>query len=542
MSATSLSRAAPVLSGLLLATVFVPLALLLSRAGSPGSWPAAWATTEALHALRGTLVTSVGASLFALGLGLPLALCAFRLQLPGQALLRAVSSLPSAIPPYIWTMGWIALANPRSGWLTLLVGRDRLDVYGAGGIAFVLGTSALPLVVLATGAALERIDPGLEEAARLCGASPWRAFFTVTLPLIAPSMLSGAALVFVFSSASFGVPYLLGVAASPPTPTLTTRIYTQVLMGESGLASAAVSSLELLALAVLVLIGNAWLSRAGRVRIPRGKGQSGRVQPLGRWRWPVAMAVWSVTALVTLLPLAAVFFTALQANWGQLGPPTLTHWGVLLQPRTLSAASVSLALGALAALLVAGFGLAIALTRRRWLETLADAPSAIPGTVLALGLLIAFSRDVRFIAFERVAVVLALGNTFWLVLLAYVVKHLSLGVRSSSDALAQADPSLGEAARLAGAGPVRAFLDGLLPQIRGALGGAMLLTFLTCASELTMSVLLIPTGQDVLGTLLFELQSYADPSSAAVIASALLLIVFFGLLAQRLVTPRREPR
>jgi iron(III) transport system permease protein len=291
-----------------------------------------------------------------------------------------------------------------------------------------------------------------------------------------------------------------------------------------------------------VLTVNAWLSRAGRVRLPRGKGLGVKVASLGRWRSAVTSAAWLGAVVVVVLPLGAVFLTGLQPTWGQWGSFTFKHWGVVWQSRTLAAAGVSLVLGAVAALLVGGLGLLIAMTRRRWLETLADAPSAIPGTVLALALLVAFSRDLRFIAFEKVAFVLALGNTAWLLLLSYVVKHLALGVRSASDSLAQADPTLAEAARLSGAGPVRAFVDGILPQIRGALLGAVLLTFLTCVSELTMSVLLIPTGGDVLGTLLFELQSYADPSSAAVIASALLLVVFAALVTQTLVARRAEAR
>jgi iron(III) transport system permease protein len=530
------------LAALLIATVFVPLAVLLARSGGPAEWLAAWRAPESQHALRGTLVTSLGASLVSLVLGLPFAWLIVRTDVAGRQALKTVVTLPSAIPPYLWTMGWIALANPKSGWLTLLLGRDRVDVYGAEGIAFVLGTSALPLVVLATAAALERIDPALEEAARLSGASPLATFRDVTLPLITPSMLSGAALVFVFSSASFGVPYLLGVPANPPAPTLTTRIYAEVLMGESGLSRAASSSVQLLLVAVLVLSANAWLARAGRVRLPRGKGLSAKVAPLGGWRRPVSALAWAVAASVILLPLGAVFLTGLQPTWGQWGAFTFKHWGVVLQPRTLSAAGVSVVLAAGAALLVGVFGLLIAVTRRRWLETLADAPSAIPGTVLALALLVAFSRDLRFVAFDRVAFVLALGNTAWLLLLSYVVKHLALGVRSASDALAQADPTLAEAARLSGAGPLRAFLDGIVPQVRGAIAGAVLLTFLTCVSELTMSVLLIPTGGDVLGTLLFELQSYADPASAAVIASALLLIVLGALVLQNVLARRVEAR
>ncbi|MCA3013621.1 MAG: iron ABC transporter permease [Myxococcaceae bacterium] len=530
------------LAALLLATVFVPLGLLLARSGGSGDWLEAWRSPESRHALAGTLLTSGGASAIALALGVPFAWLIARTDVAARGALRTVVTLPSAIPPYLWTMGWIALANPRSGWLTLVVGRERLDVYGTAGIAFVLGTSALPLVVLATAAALERIDPGLEEAARLSGAGAFTTFRDVTLPLIAPATLSGGALVFVFASASFGVPYLLGVPANPPAPTLTTRIYAEVLMGEAGLARAASLSVQLLLVAVGVLAVNAFLSRAGRVRLSRGKGGSARVTALGPWRWPLSSLAWATAVAVIVLPLLAIFLTGLMPTWGQWGRLTLEHWSLVLQPRTLAAAGASALLGALAALLVGALGLAVAITRRRWLETLADAPSALPGTVLALALLVAFSRDVRFIAFERVTFVLALGNTLWLVLLSYVVKHLALGVRAASDALAQADLSLAEAARLSGAGRLRAFVDGVLPQLHGALVGAALLTFLTCVSELTMSVLLVPTGGDVLGTLLFELQSYADPASAAVIASALLLVVLSALVVQNVVARRAEAR
>lgn len=526
----------------LTATVFLPLGVLLLKSGSPTTWVSLWISPEALRALSGTALSSFGASLVALVFGLPFAWLVARSNVAGVRALQTVVTLPSAIPPYIWTMGWIALANPKSGWLTLVIGKGHLDVYGLGGIAFVLGTSALPLVVLSTSAALKRIDPSLEEAARLSGASAAKTFLSVTLPLITPAAMSGAALVFVFASASFGVPYLLGVSANPPTPTLTTRIYSEVLMGETGLSRAAVLSVELLLLAVFVLGANAWLAKSGRVRLPRGKGLGQKVVALGRWRLPVSVGAWGLAVAIILLPLGAVFLTGLQPTWGQWGSFTLKHWTVVMQGRTLEAAGVSLGLAALAAVLVGIFGLLIALTKQRWLETLADAPSAIPGTVLALALLVTFSRDLRFIAFEKIAFVLAIGNTFWLLLLSYVVKHLALGVRSSSDSLAQADPTLGEAARLSGAGRARAFVDGILPQVRGALTGAILLTFLTVVSELTMSVLLIPTGSDVLGTLLFELQSYADPASAAVIASALLLIVLAALIVQNLVTRRAEAR
>ncbi len=507
----------------------LPLGVLLVRGASLQWWPL-WSAGESIAALKGTLLTAGGAALFAFSLGFPLAVLLGRTDLPLRGALKSAFTLPAAVPPFILGMGWISLANPKAGLLNLLLGPGTFDIYGAAGISWVLGTCALPLVLLPTLAALAQIDSSLEEAARLSGAAPFRALLAVSVPLALPAALSGTAVAFLFAASAFGVPYLLGVTATPPTPTLTTRIYSEVLMGASGLGRSAVLSLELLGLAVLVLVASRRLAKG--VRLSLGKGITLRPLPLGRAKVPLAVGSVTLALVLVALPVVAVMVTSVQPVWGQLGGWTMKHWGAVLgSARTLEAAGRSLVLSLAAASLVTVFGLAVASTKRGWLEALAGVPYAVPGTVLALALVMTFSRDVRFIAFDRVAFVLSLGNTLWLLLRAYVVKHLALGVRNASDGLAQVDPSLTEAARLAGASRARAFVDATLPQLRAPLAAAFVVTFLTCMTELTLSVLLIPTGRDVLGTQLFDLQSYADPGSASVIACAFLALV---VLAQTL--------
>lgn len=526
----------------LLALFFgLPLALLLWQARSPTlSWSEVWLAAESLEALRGTLVTAAGAATLAFCLAVPLALLIARTELPLRGLYAALFTLPAAIPQFILGMGWISLANPRAGLLNLLLGQGTFDIYGRAGISFVLATADLPLVLFPTLAALSRLDSSLEEAARLSGASPARTLLSVSLPLALPAALSGTALCFLSAASSFGVPYLLGVTASPPTPTLTTRIYGEVLMGQGGLPRAVVLSLELLLLAALVLLGSRALARRGEVRLSAGKGLTVRPLALGRWKLPLTGLCAGLAFVLVLLPLLAVALTSVQPVWGQLSGLTMKHWSAVLgSPRTIDATLRSLALAAATASLVTALGLGIASTRKKPLELLAGAPYAIPGTVLALALLIAFSRDVRFVLFDRVAFVLALGNTLWMLLVAYVVKHLAFGARNAADGLAQVDGTLAEAARLSGASPLRAFFDATLPQLRGPLTAAFVVTFLMCVTELTLSVLLIPTGRDVLGTLLFELQSYADPGSAAVLACAFVLLVLAVQLGQALLQRRR---
>ena len=527
-----------------------PVALLLLRGAGAMSGAALSALSAELWALGSTLVISLRAAAFALAAGGPLAILLFRTDLPLRGAFTALFTLPSAIPPFIWGMGWLLLASPRAGYLNRLLGEGTLDIYGAAGIAFVEGLSGLPLVLLAGAAALRRVDPALEEAARVCGASPVRALLATTVPLALPSLLSGAVMVFLMTASSFGVPYILGVSASPPTRVLTTRIYELILLGgEDNLARAVALAAVLLLFTPLALWATWALGRAGRVRLNAGKGVSVRLFPLGRARRLATVAVSAAGVLLVLLPLGAIVLTSVQRSFGaELAWESLTllHWsGVLFEPRTLRAAGRSLLLAAGAGVLVCALGLAGAVLRRQFrrfgagLEALAVWPYAVPGTVLAFALLLAFSRDLRFILFDRVAFVLALAHTPWLLLIAYSAKYLALGAQNSSEALAQVDPSLAEAARVSGAGPLRAFIDAPLPLLRPALVAAFVLAFLACATEITMSVLLIPAGSEVLGTLLFELQSYADPSAAAVLACAFVALVLAGQALLALV--RRRP-
>lgn len=527
-----------------------PVLLLLARiGGTPGIALAELLEPAAREALVNSVVTSAGAAAVALLVGLPLSFLLYRTDLPGREALAALFTSTLAVPPFIWGMGWISLANPSAGLLNRLADTPWLDIYGRVGIAFVLGTSGMPLVLVAARAALLRIDSALEEAARMCGASAWRAVATATLPLVLPAALSGAVLVFLFAASAFGVPYMLGTAAATPTPVLTTRIYAHVLLGgEQGLGRALALAALLLVLATIVLGLSHVLGRAGRVRLAAGKGVRASPMRLGRARRPLLGLVALVAVVTVVLPLGAIAFTSVQRSFGAaLGWDNLTmgHWeSVLLSPRTGRAAANSLALAGAAGLAVCALGLGVALVRRRagragrLVELAAAWPYAVPGTVLAMALLVAYSLHWRLVVAERVAFVLALANTSWLLLVAYGAKYLALGSRTLIESLEQLDPSLAEAARMSGAGPARAFADTVLPLLKPALAGAFVLTFMLCATELTMSVLLVPPGGDVLGTLLFELQTYADPAAASVLACSFVLLIFTALGLQAWARPR----
>jgi iron(III) transport system permease protein len=302
-------------------------------------------------------------------------------------------------------------------------------------------------------------------------------------------------------------------------------------------------SAALLAMATVVLALSQWLGRRGRVRLSSGKGIAPRVLSLGRSRSAVSALAALVAFVLVALPLLAVLLTSLQKTFGST-ELTFAHWEEIASQRILWAAGRSLLLSLGAGAVVVALGLGVAVARQKLgraghlLSLTAAWPYAVPGTVLAMSLLIAFSQDLRLVVFERFALVLALGSSSWLLLVAYSSKHLAFGARNLSESMAQVDPALAEAARLSGAGPLRAFLDATLPVLRPAAAAAFTLTFLACATELTMSVLLVPPGQDVLGSLLFYLQTYEDPASASALACAFVVLVLGALSSLKLMQRR----
>ncbi|MFN7955302.1 MAG: iron ABC transporter permease [bacterium] len=543
----------------------LPLAAVIARAlGFPGdihafAWLGALAKPERHQALVATVETAAGATALAVVLGVALALVLTRLDVAAPALWRALLSLPAAVPPYLWGIAWIDLANPRTGLLNTLAerlgARDPVfGIYGIGGIVWVLGLSFFPLVLLPVAAALERMDASLEESARIAGASPARALGEITLPLIVPSIASAAVLVFLLAAAAYGVPYLLGTGGSERVFVLTTAIVNLVNVGgEKSLADAMSLALVLLAVSLAVSALGGLAARGERKRaVVTGKSQRPRLIALGRGARALVHATLALVLLVAVvMPVGTLVLVSLIESWGSgFGP---ANWGtssytrvLLTNHETLPALARSTGLGVLAASLATVVGAIVGYARRRRpglatraIEGLANAPYAVPGTVLAMGLLLVWSREVRLIVAERLTLAIDLFAGSAALAVAYVVKYLSFGVRTTTSALAQLDPTLEEAARVAGARPARAAIDVVVPLIAPALAATWLLVFLPVLSEITMSVLLVGPGTSVIGTVLFELQSYADPPAAAVVATVLVAATLAGQLAVRAV---RAPR
>ncbi len=536
--------------------VFVPLGgLLLRGLTSPAlAWQALF---EPLHlqATARTVALTLGVTLITLLLGVPIGWLVGRTDLPRARAWRTACMLPFLIPPYISAIAWISLLNPSSGLLNrglANLGLPGGDIYTLGGMIWVMGLAYTPLIMVATADTLARMDASLEEQARICGASPWRVFSRITLPMATPGILGGASLVMAATAASFGVPYLLASGSAEPPTVLTTRIYQTLDLDPATGRPAAVA----LCLVLLVLgIGIPLLMRrmVGRRQFTTVTGKATRPKPfvLGRARRPAQVLLGLYVGIGVLLPTVTILVTSLMANFGRgltaanLG---LGHYRTVLfeRPETLRSIGHSVLLATVVAAVAVVVGLLVSWladrepTRaHRTLSAVASLPYAIPGTVLALGMLLTFSVAVRFILADRLTVHLELMDTLWILGIAYLIKFLAFPVGSAAAGLKATDASLEQAARLSGATWAGTLRRITLPLLSADLAAAFFLVWIPAFSEVTMSILLTGPDTPVVGTLLFHLQTYGDPPAAAVLAVLVMALVLGGNLLLRRLTGGR---
>lgn len=487
-----------------------------------------------------TIALGLCVALFAGAAGLLLAWFVSRTDVWGRETLASVLSMPYAVPPYLLGIAWVILGNPTVGLLKDWM--PEQGMYGFMGMTFVLASVAFAYPYLELRAGFERLDSALEEAARVSGAKPWRVFRDVSLPLLWPSLLNGMCLAFLFSISAFGVPALLGGPVR--TYVFTTLIYTQLRMGGAdGLKSGLLLSALLAGLAVLALVASSALnsmqrkksgpisgaksSRHALVRLGNDRFQSGRVA--------ASAFAWGFFIVCVLLPWAALGLASLAPVAGHFAP---SEWTLRNITRVIGMADFheamrnSLMLTATSASLIVagGFMLAFLAERRsnraaRWLIQTLGVPFATPGTVLAILIL--------FVGTLLSRLGLPADSPLLLMGISYCLKYAAVAARSLQNAFRQVHPALEEAARVSGARTPALIRTIWIPLLKKSMRASWLLAALPILTELTMSVLLTGPGGATLGTLLFQLQEYADQSSAAALAWILLtLALVVGFLTR----------
>ena len=532
---------------ILLGTVLYPSLVLIwtgiNRAGQPtlANFVAVLGEADTWRVLWNSLYVSIWATAIGGVIGTALAFLVCRTNLPGRRFYRNALLLPYLIPPFIGALAWLALVGPvglvNQFWMAVTGASEPLfRIYGALGIIFALALYNYPLAYLTVLASLERMDPALEEAARSSGATPTRMAWDVTLPIVAPAIGAGAILVFLSSVANFGIPAILGFPAKYFV--LTTKIYATILDFDRphnlGLA-AALSFLLVLAAGVAMALQR-YMVRGRSYGLSRGGGQPVLLD-LGRWRRPAGLLMAAFLLLTSVAPVGAILLTSCTRAYGMpLGWDNLTLRNfsnlLFMFPAVWRAMWNSLVLAACSATVIMALAVLVAYVQTRTrirgktaLDALVVLPFAVPGTVVALAMILAFLKPVLGIS---------LYNTIWIILVAYIARFLALAVKPIIAAFTQVHPSLEEAARSSGASLSRSLWDVTMPLIRPALVAGWVLAAVPALTELTLSVLLWSVGNETLGVMVFNMHE----EGKILLASALAVVVMVLALASNVVIRR----
>jgi len=490
----------------------IPLVFLLIEASGSGAGGDARLIFRPLTAdlLWNTVRLTVVVTALCAVLGTAAAWCVERTRLPGRKVWAVLIVVPLAIPDFVVSFGWASLWP----W-----------IQGFRGAVVVMTLAVYPLVYLPVAASLRGADPGQEEVARSLGTSRLRTFTRITLGQARGAILGGCLLVAMVLLAEYGAFEIVGYQ------TFTTEIFTEINEAFS-LPAACALSLVLVLLSLAVLAGEGWAR--GRGRVSRSGPLAQRVAPpheLGRATIPVLAGFTALAGLALGVPVGASIYWMVAG-----GRPSLAGVSVL------NAAGHTAAYGVLAAALATLLALPVAMSAVRYpgrarhvLERSTYLVLALPGVVVALALSYFTERY--------------LGGLFYqtapLLILAYAIMFFPLALVGVKASLARAPASLDEVARSLGQ-PRLAVLARVTLRLAGpGLAAAFCLVFLSVITELTATLILIPTGAATLATQFWVYETNLSYGQAAPFALVMIAVAaipsyllgrFFDSSARRMTT------
>ncbi len=452
----------------------------------------------------------------------PLAWLTVRTDLPARRFWRVATMLPLALPSYIVAFTIAVGLGPRGilqGWLEAGFGVERIpSIYGFVGATFTLIIISFPYVLLPVRAALWNLDVSLEESARILGRTRWQTFRSVTLPMLKPSIMAGGLLVALYALSDFGAVAIMRYE------TFTWSIFIQYGAALNR-TLAAVWSLALIALALAVVWGEAAARNAGSGKYYRsgsGASRQSELAPLGRWRWP-SLAFCAIVLLVSLgLPVAVLLYWTVRGV--AAGEPLLLLWKAA--GNSVGVSALAAALTVICAAPVAVLSVRYPGLLSRWLERLGFVGFALPGIVIALGL-VYFGANYAPWLYQSLA----------MLAVAYVTLFLPAAVSSLRASLLQVRPEFEDAARSLGKGPFTILITITLPLVRpGILTGAALV-FLLTMKELPATLILSPIG---FTTLASSIWAAAEEAFFARAAAPALLLIAVSSIPLAIITAREE--
>lgn len=474
--------------------------------------------------LLNSLSVVLAATFFSTLIGLPMAYITTRFNIWGKSLINIMIILSLLSPPFIGAYSWIILLG-RNGFLTNLfrnIGIELPPIYGWTGIVLVFSLKFFPYVYLFVSGALKSMDSSIEEAAENLGVSGLRKLFTITFPLILPTITAGALMVFMTSLADFGTPMLIGEGYKV-LPVLIYEEYMSEIGGNATIASMLSVIIIICALAILlaqkfIIAKKSYMMSSLRppkvVELSRGKR-------IGLTTFCMAIAGFAMVQQVV------VVITSFIKTKGPIFVKgfSLDSYKMIINKLSTNITNTFLySTIAIVIMVIAGLLLSYLIVRKKskvngLLDILIMFPYVIPGAVLGISLLVTFNKGP-----------IVLSGTATILIIAYVIRKLPYTIRSSTAILYQIDPSIEEASINLGVSPMKTFFKTTARLMApGVLSGAIL-SWITTINELSSSVILYTGKTGTIAVAIYTEVIRASFGTAAALATILTVTTVVSIL------------
>ena len=474
---------------------------------------------ENLKAFSNTVLLGTIVGILATVVGFLFAYCYTYLAIRGKKLFNLVAMLPMISPPFAVALSIILLFGSRGLVTNTLLGLRDANIYGFKGLVLVQTLSFFPIAYLLLVGMLKSIDPSIEDAARDLGASRWTTFRRITLPLVAPGIANSFLLVFIKSVADFANPMAIGGNFA----TLATQIYIQSIGNYDVQGGAAVAVLLLDLSMLLFILSKYWVEKKVYVTVT-GKSSRDRV-PINEKLvvWPIAGACYAIATIVLALYILIPIGSFIKL-WGINYSLTLDHYryafGVgskaIFDTTWLSfvATPVTGLLGMIIAFLV----VRKKFIGKGYINFASLLSIAVPGTVIGVGYILAFNTPP-----------IVLTGTATLLVIAFVVRSLPIGIRAGVASLQQIDPAIDEAAADLGASSQQIFFKITLPLIKTAFFSGLIYTFIRSMTSISAVIFLITAKYNLITIAVLDQVESAKFGVASAFSTILILIVYAAI-------------
>ena len=443
-----------------------------------------------------------------------------------------VSTLPVVSPPFVLSLSMILLFG-RGGLITrqLLHIYDS-DVYGLGGIAIVQILTFFPVCYMMLKGLLKNIDPSMEEAARNMGASRWKVFTTVTLPLMLPGLGNAFLVTFIESVADFANPMMIGGSYD----TLATTIYLRITGGSYDTTGAAAMAVVLLCITLVLFLIQKYYLEAKTAATLTGKASRARAPIEDKSVRVPLTAICSVISAFVIMMYIAIPFGALFKLWGRDYSLSLKWFQQLFRDDGFKAFTDSFILSLIASPITALLSMIISylvvkkkFKGKGFIEFVSMLAMAVPGTVLGVGFIRGFAGGVFRTGFLQ-----GIYGTGIILVIVFVVRSLPVGTRSGISALRQIDKSIEESAYDLGAGSAKVFTSVTLPLIKDSFLSGLVTTFVRSITAISAIILLVTPRYLLITCRINEFAEKGAYGVACAYATILIAIVYAAIVLMNL--------